>query len=168
MISTLAPTSFEELELPSGLIRRIPKCEPIFNIWQGNQEIGTYGGKDLLDINDEPAFAEIVILRLLQQDGWDGVWVDTYSRKYRISNNVTKILDPVKESTLDSIYTASGSNSGCFDVFAWRGNEYLFAESKKKSKDQIRLSQLRWLEAALAVEFSETSFLIVEWSISEQ
>jgi len=35
-----------------------------------------------LDYNGNPVFAEILILRILQEAGWNGVWVDTFRGKF--------------------------------------------------------------------------------------
>lgn len=110
-------------------------------------------------------FAEIAILRLLQYEGWDGVWVDTFQKKYRKSNTEFVEIDPKKEELLNQISDKANSNNGCFDVFAWKNGEYRFVESKKKSKDRIRETQLIWLESALDTGIDEDSFLIAEWDI---
>ena len=161
----LTPTSFEDLLLPSGRTFRIPKSEPRFKIWNGSQIDFSYGGKDILDVRGEPVFAEIAILRLLQYEGWDGVWVDTFQKKYRKSNTEFVEIDPKKEELLNQISDKANSNNGCFDVFAWKNGEYRFVESKKKSKDRIRETQLIWLESALDTGIDEDSFLIAEWDI---
>ena len=79
----LSPVTTETLYLPSGTLVRLPKAEPRFLAWQGEFTGDTYGNKPLLDIDGEPMFAELSILRLFQKDGWDGVWVDTFRKKYR-------------------------------------------------------------------------------------
>jgi hypothetical protein len=38
------------------------------------------------------------------------------------------------------------------------------SEPPRASRDRIRASQLRWLEAAMGTGLSADSFLIVEWS----
>jgi hypothetical protein len=38
----------------------------------------TYTNKPLVQVDHESLFGELAILRLLQKDGWDGVWVDTF------------------------------------------------------------------------------------------
>ena len=37
-----------------------------------------YGKKPVLNYKNEACFAELVILRILIEHGWDGVWVETY------------------------------------------------------------------------------------------
>jgi hypothetical protein len=113
-------------------------------------------------------FAELAILKLFQKDGWDGVWVDTFSRKDRTAWGETGVvrLSSDRLETLKTIHRRAGSAHGCFDVYCWRDDLILFAESKRASKDHVKDTQLRWLEAALQARFEPTSFLVVEWSFA--
>ena len=125
----------------------------------------TFNHKPVLELNGEMVFAELAILRIFQKAGWQGRWIDTYRRKFRIGywgQNVTEALPPKQRAILDSIL----SKSGCFDVFCWREDAVLFVEAKWKSHDAIRATQRRWLEAALDAGLSKDSFLITEWSLS--
>src|SRR5689334_19441167 len=79
---TLKPTTTERIELPSGKVLRIAKSTPVFRPWIGKRIGENYGGKALLDFCGKPQFAELVILRLFEGEGWQGVWVDTYRKKY--------------------------------------------------------------------------------------
>ncbi len=164
----LIPDSLETLILLSGDEIHIPKARPIFTQWTGEYGGDTYGNKPLVDMDGEPMFAELAILRLFQKDGWDGVWVDTFSRKYRTAWGGEGIvrLSGERLELLKAIHRRARSASGCFDVYCWREDFILFAESKRASKDHIRDTQLRWLEAALRVGLEPSSFLVVEWSFS--
>lgn len=68
----LKPTSGEEMMLPSGEVVKIPKASVSFDAKTGDVIPDTYGCEAVLDINGavEPA-----ILRILQSDGWSGVWI---------------------------------------------------------------------------------------------
>lgn len=81
--SLLKPKTTIEIKLPSGRVVPIPKASPLFAPWTGELVSDTYGNKPILNINGKPAFAELAILRILQADGWDGVWIDTYRNSYR-------------------------------------------------------------------------------------
>ncbi len=165
----LEPSSFETIRLFSGEEIQIPKATPCFEKWSGDTLADTYGNKAILNFNGEPVFAELAILRIFQNAGWNGVWVDTYRRKYRTEywnskNDVNLPSD--KQMLLDNIYKLAGSGNGCWDVFCWRKKTVIFAESKRLSKDKIRETQIKWLEAALKYGLNkETSFLIVEWRL---
>ncbi len=162
----LMPETIENLYLPSGLHAQIPKASPVFRLWSGEFTGDTYGNKPLIDVDGTAMFAELAILRLFQNDGWDGVWVDTFRKKYRTAwgdEGVVR-LSGERLELLKSIHRRAGSASGCFDVYCWKDDSVVFAESKRKSKDQIRATQLAWLEAAMQAGLDASSFLIVEWS----
>lgn len=163
----LTATDKEVISLPSGKDVEIPKARPVFDRWTGEPISDTYGNKAVLSVNNQPAFAELVILRTLMNDGWNGVWVDTFRHKYRTScSPLNEVMLPVeKQELLDNIYYQAGLHSGCWDVFCWKNNSYLFAESKRYKHDKIRDTQRQWLEAALGLGLPTASFLVVEWSI---
>jgi hypothetical protein len=50
--------------------------------------------------------------------------------------------------------------SGCFDVFAWKGPNYLFIESKRKTADAIQRTQKAWIDAALNAGLQLEALLI--------
>ena len=148
----LMPEAVEDLHLPSGLDVQIPKAAPVFQLWSGEFTGDTYGNKPLIDVDGTPMFAELAILGLFQKDGWDGVWVDTFRKKYRTAwgdEGVVR-LSGDRLQLLKSIHKRAGSTSGCFDVYCWKDDFVVFAESKRRSKDEIRQTQLAWLEAAMS------------------
>lgn len=157
----------ETLTLPNGGIVHLNKIEMHFHAWTGVPIADAYGNKAVLDVDGEPLFAELAILRELEKKGWHGVWVDTYRQKFRRAMPPTMAELPASAmAVLNSIVSANaGRRSGCFDVFVWKDNEFLFAESKRKGRDRIRTSQLRWLQAALQTGLPITSFRIVEWEL---
>jgi hypothetical protein len=67
---------------------------------------------------------------------------------------------------LKAIHQRAGSASVCFDVFCWKDDFIIFAESKHKHKDEIRQTQLAWLDAAMQTGPDASAFLIVEWTSS--
>jgi hypothetical protein len=165
--SLLTPTTIERIELPSGKIVQIPKANPLFKVWTGKPVSDTYGNKLILSFNDKPAFAELAILKNFQDDGWCGVWVDTYRNKYRTEywpkNEIE--LPAERQQLLQEIYEKAGSNKGCFDVFCWKEARCIFIESKRQGHDKIRDTQRQWVEAAIKCGLPLTSFLLVEWSV---
>lgn len=164
----LTPNNKEIILLPSGRQIEIPKTTPFFSLWTGEPIKDRYGNKPLLNFNGQPVFAELAILGVLQNDGWQGAWVDTYRRKYRTScNPLNEIALPSRQlELLNRLYQRAGLRSGCWDVFCWKDDAYLFAESKWHKRDSIRDNQKQWLQSALAYGLPITSFLIVEWSVS--
>lgn len=156
-----------ELTLSSGKAVAIPRCRCLFAQWQGVSILDTYGGKAVLDSDGKPVFAELAILGVLQKAGWDGVWVDTYRRKFRRSmpSECCKLPSHAEE-LYERIRRANGyRTSGCFDVFAWKEGAYLFVESKRKSRDSIQRTQIAWIEAALTSGIGLDSLLICEWDL---
>jgi len=169
---TLLPaTAFERLMLPSGRIVDVPKATPSFSLWRGQQPADRYGKKPVVDFEGRMAFAELAILWSLHKAGWNGVWVDTYRRKFRADYwNVPPVELPQEpKAVLDRISAVrGGKHRGTWDIFCWRDHEYLFAESKWKNHDRLKPLQLEWLEAALSVDLPLPCFLIVEWSLRAQ
>jgi hypothetical protein len=164
-------TSFERLLLPSGRIVDVAKATPSLPVWRGKQPTDRYGKKPVVDLECSIAFTELAILWSLQKSGWNGVWVDTYRRKFRADywNAPPVDLPHEPQALLDRIAAVrGGKHRGTWDVFCWRDHEYLFAESKWKNHDRLKPNQLDWLEAALSVDLPLDSFLIVEWSLHAQ
>lgn len=42
----------------------------------------SYGRKSVLDYRGKPAFAELAVLSCLREAGWDGVWIDTFRKRW--------------------------------------------------------------------------------------
>lgn len=169
MTELLKPTTFEKLTLPSGKIVSVPKYEISFSLWDGDAIKDSDGNKQVLKYKGSPLFAELVVLNILKDNGWDGVWVDSYRKYFRISmpgDLKEKYELPQIPAKLFKKITNQTGFKGCWDVFAWKGNEFLFVECKRKGKDKIRDSQLVWLETCLRHKMSLSSFLLVEWALS--
>ena len=116
----LTPTTTERVLLPSGREEALPKTTPRFPKWQGEFPWSTYGGKPILDFRGEPLYAEFVILRLLEAEGWSGVWVNSVRRgpyPRRWTPSPIMILPPSNSlDLLDRIYARIGKRSGAFDI----------------------------------------------------
>jgi hypothetical protein len=96
------------------------------------------------------------------------VWVDSYRRNYRVGlPDVAESIDlPEKQKELiDSIRAKTGRSGGCWDVFVWKGTEMLFIELKRQKKDNIRETQLQWLEKSLDSGLVKENFAFVEWKL---
>jgi len=158
-----------KIKLPSGKEVGIRKLQLYFNVWKGETIKDSYGGKTVIDCDGEPLFAELAVLRTLQKEGWQGAWVDSYRKKFRVGlPGVVESIDlPEKPKKLfDDIYAKVGGFKGCWDVFVWKNDDYLFLELKRESRDRIRDSQIKWLEAALGLGVTSDSFAILEWILS--
>jgi hypothetical protein len=164
--ASLWPTATETMTLPSGRSVSIPKATPTFAPWRGDP-VETYGRKTVLDFEGRPAFAELAILWTLQNDGWQGVWVDSFRRKFRTGywNSPPQKSLPQKPSYMsDETWNLAKTRSGVWDVFCWQDDRVLFCESKKGGRDRIRATQLLFAESALNIGLPLDSFLLVEWT----
>lgn len=74
--------TIETLSTESGETILLDKYNFVFKAWPDNHNFDTYGGKTLLKLDNEPLFAELLILRLLEKQGYKCVWVDTYRNKF--------------------------------------------------------------------------------------
>lgn len=167
----LQPTGTMGVTLPRGATVSLPVCHPIFSPWEGNPVNFDYGKKPILNYKDEACFAELVILRMLLEHGWDGVWVETYGRTHYLrtmpsdwkltAEHVSIPKD--KEMLLQNIWK-SAKTTACFDVFAWHNDQILFCEAKRMGKDRFTDAQVRFIEGAIACKVSPKSLLVVEWT----
>jgi hypothetical protein len=162
----LRPNGEEEILLSSGVVR-LPKTTPQFSAWSEPILFDRYGGKAVLDYHGEALFAELVILRLFEEEGWSGVWVDSYSRCFRTNPSVKVEIPRDRLRMFERIQEAAGAKSGCFDVFVWKEEMMIFAEAKRSGRDKFRATQIRWLDAALRAGLPVESFLVVEWSLKK-
>jgi hypothetical protein len=163
----LTPVDTEKIEFVSGVSVLVPKTKPIFVSWTGHPPSDRYGNKPVVNVNGEPMFAELAVLRICESAGWQGVWVDTYRGKYRTTYcPLNEVELPVEQRRLLlRTYDKAGGRKGCWDVFCWTSNgDHLFAEVKRQGRDRIRDSQRKWLDAAIKCDLPIASFLIVEWS----
>ncbi len=157
----------ERFLLSSGEQISIQKYFLHFNPWKGAPIPNTYNNKPVIDWNGEPVFAELAVLCLFQSHGWEGVWVDSYRRKYRIG--LPDVVEPVQlpekqKQLIESIKAKTGRSGGCWDVFVWNDDELLFVELKRSKKDSIRESQVEWLEASLKIGLKTSTFALIEWN----
>ncbi|MDY6896408.1 MAG: hypothetical protein SVO01_13475, partial [Thermotogota bacterium] len=74
----LGPIKETEINLLNGTTLRLPTCHPVFKKYRGTSINFTYGNKPILDYKGKPCFAELLILNLLLEKDWTGVWVETY------------------------------------------------------------------------------------------
>lgn len=156
--------------LSSGVDISIQKYFLTFAPWKGAPIPNTYNNKPVIDWNGEPVFAELAVLRLFELHGWKGVWVDSYRRKYRIG--LPDVAEPIElpqkqQQLIDSIKAKTGRSGGCWDVFVWKEEEVLFIELKRSKKDQIRDSQVAWLEESLKSTLKTADFALLEWKVAE-
>ncbi len=171
-MSQLSPTKIEQIKLRSGEIISIPKCELVFNKWMGEQIENDYGGKQIVEFDDERLFVELAVLRILEKEGFSGVWVDSFGKCLRREMPPSKIQYSAIANTASEIFNIINEKDlkggGCWDVFVWEGRDILFAECKRNKKDSIRESQISWLERCLSLGLKPKNFLFVEWDVKNE
>ncbi len=153
----------------------IPICHPDFPAWKGAAPVFDFGHKPLLDLQGKAAFAELVILRLLQAEGWEGSWIETYGGVHYLQDmptdwklqSVHVAIPPEREELLKRIWE-KGKSTACFDVMVWKNGQVLFCEAKRKGKDRLTGAQYKFIEAALECGVKPEQLLIVEWNMVDQ
>ena len=130
----------------------------------------SYTVKPLVAPFGRALFGELAILRCLERDGWEGVWVDTYhgaelfwSEMPHDSQSVDLPLRPDVRGLYAGIIAEHGKRGGFFDVLAWRGDEFLFVEYKGKG-DRPNSNELSWIAAALRYGVHPEQLLFVEYT----
>ena len=148
----------------------LDKYHFIFRPWTEEHSFYTYGGKQILQLDREPLFAELLVLRLLERQGYKGVWVDTYRNQFwqRLPHFSFPVIPDKKIlDILNKIYNIKGGRkSGCFDIVAYREDHFVFAELKRQKEDHIRPTQIEWLKAGISAAPKNATFLICEWTLS--
>ncbi len=118
----------------------VRKCSLALPAWQGPPLPDTYGEKPVVDLEGQPLFAELAILRCLERVGWQGVWVDTYRGVFRCGLpglSAPADLPPDRRALFDAIAQRNGGRRGCWDVYVWYDGNVLFAEAKRRGRDRI-------------------------------
>jgi hypothetical protein len=120
--------------------------------------------KAALNFEGHPAWAEIVLVRLLERGGWGAAWVKNWGGLafWRDVNDPIE-LPQMPSALLQKVETMTGVRGGCWDVFAWRGDDVLFIESKQHRRDRLRPTQKIWLETAIGCDVPLSAFAVVEW-----
>jgi len=110
-------------------------------------------------------FAELQVVDGLEAAGWTAAWVNRPGKFLSTWEPRTAAALPDEALALhDRIRDAGATIAGCWDVFAWRSGDCLFAELKRGgSSDRIKESQLLWRESALRIGVPAEAFAIIEW-----
>lgn len=131
----------------------------------------TYTNKPLVQVDSESLFGELAILRWLQKDGWDGVWVDTFHDRGKgklfwqgMPHETTPYgltMAPHARAVYDRILAIRGGKAGgFFDVLAWKGSRLLFVEYKGRG-DRPNRNESLWIDAALEAGVKEEQMVFV-------
>jgi hypothetical protein len=76
--------------------------------------------KPVLDLEGLPTWAEFVLLRLLERDGWTGAWVKNWGgREFWRDVGQTIELSPAARALLSKVDARSAQHgAGCWDIVA--------------------------------------------------
>jgi hypothetical protein len=126
--------------------------------------------KPALEFNGKPTWAEFILLRLLERDGWNGAWVKNWGGREFWQD--VGLAIPQMPAAAASLFErieqrAGGRGGGCWDLVVSRGEECLFVESKQHGRDSLRNTQRIWIKSALEEAVPLSSFVIVEWAADE-
>ena len=173
----LIPKAVENIAV-QNLFIEIPRCTINLIKWDGEPIHDTFGGKPLVSVENKPMFAELAIMTLFANDNWDTRWIEVYGKstpvflsewkddKYK--NQIHHPFDNKDPETLlqDIASKNRNSYSGCWDILAFKDNNIVFAECKRRNRDKIRPSQINWLSAGLNSGLTKDNFLVVEWDMN--
>lgn len=166
----LNPTDKFKIQLTDSEIL-LPLASPIFSVVKTNPETFDYGKKPFIEYQGETYFAELVILKILLDAGWNGVWVETYGGTHFLKTMPEKwnlkaehiSIPEEKEEILKNIWKL-GKTKACFDVFVWKDDQIMFLEAKRSGKDKLTSAQIRFIEGALSYGLLPEQLVIVEWN----
>jgi len=154
----------------SGTTRSINHCPYTFRVGFPIRNIqANFGKKPVINFDGESVVAEIAVLRLLQKAGWDGVWVDPWQNKNKYRNALPPQCCELPGHAQEFLNRISGGKKwprGCWDIFAWKDERYLFVECKRRGKDRPSEGQIKWLNDALKLRIPKRSFIIFEWDLA--
>lgn len=115
----------------------------------------------VLDSDKNGVWPELAILSKLKKDGFDGVWVDTFHRRFWQGKNKLIEFNKLPQHIMKALGIKKG---GRWDLVVWKGEEIQFVESKGlPCRDKIRQSQIDFKNGLLAKGFKEEDFKIIEW-----
>jgi hypothetical protein len=167
----LRPSASEGLRLLPGQTVVLAKCHPSFQRWVG-PPVYSLGGKAILDVKGEPVYPELAILRLLERQGWRGVWINAAWREFRtgLPNQTAPVAftEGPAAQLVQRVIKERGSYAGCPDVVAQRNGAVVLIAAKRRDRfnDRFKESQLNWIAAALDHDVPPACFLVVEWSVA--
>lgn len=173
-IDFLKPYKIEDeiFSLSSGDQVSIQKYFLKLDRWDGKALAFDFGRKPIVDFDGEACFAELAILRLFQQYGWQGAWVETYGGKHYLNSMpsgwkmVSDAEIPTGKVELINKIQKAGGTSACFDVVAWLDDRVLFIEAKRLKKDRLTEAQKKFILGAISCGVLISDFAIIEWDIT--
>jgi hypothetical protein len=162
----------------AGVSLRLPR-------WQGEPFVDDFGKKAgaMIELDGEHLLPEIALVRLLERDGWSARWVNTQGAKGEVWKYLTHWSDVPRDAQRNRVIEdaeprqllariagrSKGRYRGCWDVFAWRGGDYVFLQTRRAASpdgDVLKKEQAEWLHTALVFgdgSLTVDSFAVVHW-----
>ena len=146
----------------------------VLEAWEGEDPPSLakiWARKPKFAVNGSRSCAELAIVHHLRDDGWRGVWVNSFGpRELRSEWFPAPALKTLAETdgpdwaveAFERLRAANGGTlGGFFDVFAWREpGQVRFCEAKV-GPDRIKPAQIRFLEVTLRCH-RQADFMIIE------
>jgi len=174
------------IHMPSGrMIGDVAGVFLRFPHWEGAPFADDFGKKaaGMVELDGEHTFAELAVLRLLEREGWNGRWVNTYSGKGEVWKYLTRWDDVPRTDQRNRVIEEADPRvvlagvakhnrkryAGCWDVFAWRGDDFAFLQTRRgapAAKAELGAAQAEWLHNALLfgdARITLASFAVVHW-----
>ena len=149
------------VQIPTWIVRFPPADPP--RLAAGALK-STYTSKPLVNVDGEPVFGELAIVRWLAKDHWSALWSDTFhGRKFwRDMPHRSKPVDPPGpvRTLYSRIADLKGSPSGCFDVVAWKDGRIVWLEYKGP-RDKPNRNEALWIDAALRAGVDSSDLVFV-------
>ena len=166
--------------------REFLTASAILDQWSGEPMADSWGGKAAIRsrFTQEALFAELALREMAaDSEGWSSRWVEAYGapwlRPHLLTSwpghrDLASAYAPIDNDRVNTLMAAIAEangrkHSGVWDVLAWheRSGRVVFFESKRRGKDAIRDSQIRWAEAAVAAGLPADSLVVVEWDFHQ-
>ena len=157
------------------------RCPQLKQLLELNQSFATlrstYLAKPVVTVGDEILFGELAILRYLEKDDWEGVWVDSFhsSKNQDVfwsamppEGKAPSFPSRVQERFNEIKSKNNGRISGFFDVFAWKNegqnykDDYVFIEYKGRG-DSPNDNEDPWVDAATSAGVEPNQLFIVHY-----
>lgn len=147
----------------------VPVLHRVWRRSSATSGIDTYGGKELLDDNGTPAYAEHMIVSELLRGGakW-AYWSDNFRRRF--SSEVSRYLSidklPLEAADVFStlVKVNGGRRGGIWDVFGLLADgTVVIREAKRQGKDALRAGQQLFAERVWT-SIPSVDLAIVEWT----
>ncbi len=136
--------------------------------WQGElpSGFGIVPNKPAYTLDGAAYYPELLIVRLLEADGWHAAWRKTWSGEayWRA------LREPVEppEAVLSVIGQVSdhAGHTGQWDILAWRGRQLRVLSSRPAGGQLVSAYQAEWLSVALRMGMPLSWFTVVEHRVA--